>query len=135
MTLGTLSKVLPEDWLDSDDAKKLQDWLWDPRPKRDGEPIGASHAAAEGHLSFVCEPPEHLVALMPMGMERMMVMIILFGKEVIPYEVSLHGIEAPEDCWVMDPKTRKVRHMKWIEQVHEVGRRLDRAELEGKEST
>jgi hypothetical protein len=129
MVLGTLSKVFPEDWLDTDDAKQLQEWLWDPRPKKDGEPIGAMHAAAEGHLSFVCEPPEHLVALMPGG-NSLTVMIMLFGKEVLPYEVSLPDIEAPEDCWVVDPKKRKVRHMKWIEQVHEVGRRLDRNQKE-----
>ena len=62
-----------------------------------------------------------------------MVMVMLFGKEIIPYEVSVSGIEAPKDCWVMDPRKRKVRHLKWIEQIHEVSRRLDRNQRESKE--
>lgn len=113
MVLGALSKVLSEEWLDSPDAQQLQEWLWDPRPKRDGEEIGAMHNAADGALSVLCRPPDHLVALMPMGLDKLMVMVILFGKEVMPYEVQLPaGIDAAETCWMMDPRKRTVR--KWI---------------------
>lgn len=126
MVLGVLSKVFPEEWLDSPEAHQLQEWLWDPRPKLDGEQIGAMQHSAEGILGYMCEPPEHLVSLQPMGVDRLMVTIILFGKEVIPYEVQLPGIPAPDSCWVMDPKTRKVRELSYIELVHEVGARLDR---------
>jgi len=61
----------------------------------------------EGILGYMCEPPEHLVSLQPMGVNRLMVMIILFGKEVLPYEVQLPGISAPDNCWVMNPKTER----------------------------
>jgi hypothetical protein len=122
MTLGTLSKVLPEEWLDSPEAQQLQEWLWDPRPKRDGKEIGAMHSAADGALGVLCQPPYHLVALMPMGVDRLMVMVILFGKEVMPYEVQLPaGIAAPETCWVMDPRKRKVREVGYMELINEIG--------------
>jgi hypothetical protein len=130
MVLGVLSKVFPEEWLDSPDAHQLQEWLWDPRPKLQGEQIGAMHQGAEGILGYLCDPPEHLVSLQPMGVDRLMVTIILFGKEVIPCEVQLPGISAPDNCWVMNPKTRKVRELSYIELVHEVGARLDRVHLE-----
>lgn len=105
MVLGALSKVFPEAWLDSPEAQQLQEWLWDPRPKLDGAEIGAMHNAVDGVLSLMCQPPEHLVALMPMGVDRLMVLVILFGKEAMPYEVQLpDGIAAPETCWVMDPQ-------------------------------
>jgi hypothetical protein len=130
MVLGVLSKVFPEEWLDSPEARQLQEWLWDPRPKLDGEQIGAMHHGAEGILGYMCEPPEHLVSLQPMGVDRLMVTIILFGKEVIPCEVQLPGVSAPDNCWVMNPKTRKVRELSYIELVHEVGARLDRVHAE-----
>lgn len=127
IVLGALSKVLPEEWLDSPDAKQLQEWLWDPRPKRDGEEIGAMHTAADGLLGLLCEPPEHLIAMQPMGTDRLMVMVVIFGKEVMPYEMQLSEMDRPEICWVLDPRRRKVRKLQYIELIHEVGSRLDRA--------
>jgi hypothetical protein len=125
--LGALSRVLPDDWLDSPDAVQLLEWLWDPRPKRDGEEIGAMHASPEGLLGFMCEPPEHLIALAPGGNDELLVMVTIFGKDFMPYEVRLGDLEMPETCWVMDPRRRKVRELRYIELVHEVGRRLDRS--------
>jgi hypothetical protein len=121
MVLGVLSKVFPEAWLDSPEAHQLQEWLWDPRPKLDGAEIGAMHNAADGALGFLCHPPDHLVALIPMGVDRLMVLVILFGKEVMPYEVQLPpGIAAPETCWVMDPQKRKVREVDYMELITEI---------------
>lgn len=130
MVLGALSKVLPEEWLDSPEAQQLQEWLWDPRPKQGGEEIGALHNAAGGILGDLCVPPEHLVCFQPMGRNGLMVMIILFGKEVLPYEIKLAGMPAPENCWVLNPKTRKVRELSLIELAHEVAERLNMAQAE-----
>lgn len=121
MVLGALSKVFPDTWLDSPEAHQLQEWLWDPRPKRDGAEVGAMHTAVD-ELGFLCQPPNHLVALMPMGVDRLMVLVMLFGKEVMPYEVQLpDGMVAPELCWVMDPRKRKVREVGLMKLINEIG--------------
>ncbi len=127
MVLGALSKVLPEEWLDTPEALQLREWMWDPRPKHDGVEIGAMHAGADGLLGFMCQPPEHLVAMMPMGANRLMVTVMLFGKEVMPYEIQLPEIDPPDTCWVMDPKRRTVRELRYPELIQEVGVRLDEA--------
>lgn len=130
IVLGALSKVLPEEWLDTADATQLQDWLWDPRPKQDGKEIGAMHTAPDGLLAYMCEPPEHLIALQPTGADGLMVMVMLFGKEVLPHEIRLPGIEVPELCWVMDPRNRTVRELDYGALVLEVGSRLDQAQAD-----
>jgi hypothetical protein len=88
------------------------------------------HTAADGLLGFLCEPPEHLIAMQPMGTDRLMVMVVIFGKEVMPYEIELPDQDRPENSWVMDPRKRKVRELQYGELIQEVGSRLDRAHRE-----
>lgn len=111
MTLGALSKVLPDEWLDTPDAKRLQGWLWGRRKSEggDGLPMAAPKSIPDLMKDMV-SPPEHLVFFMPAGPDAVNLLIVLFGQEIMGQQIQLHGAPSPGKlAWAMDPKALTLR--------------------------
>lgn len=109
IALGILSKVLPDEWLDSNDAERLFGWLRDAQPKlRDGkgETIALPREVPEV-LDDIVRPPEHLIFSMADGRDAIGLWIVLFGHEVLVDRFELGGLQRPNKFgWAMDPKKR-----------------------------
>jgi hypothetical protein len=125
MTLGTLSLVLDDTWLDTDDAKRLRQWLWTDEPTLDDGSLAFTYPV-EPHVAeaLVAEPPTHLISLMPiLGSDtRILVSVGLFGAHYLRIGIDT-PLPRPDDCWVMAPG-EPPRSMKWQQFVHEATLRM-----------
>lgn len=108
VALATTSLVLGESWLDSQQARELQGWLWDSRPtNRSGEHLQGAPVRPEGTaMPLLCRPPEHLVLFHPLGPERAGLMAAVFGEVLLPIPaIELGGQPQPQRAWRLDPTT------------------------------
>lgn len=106
IALGILSKILPDAWLDTPDAKRLQGWLWDEKPKTIDGARGAAAApiSVDEDLGLICRPPEHLIFFLAAGDDAMNLIVVRFGHEVLPIRIDLAGSPRPRTAWALDPK-------------------------------
>jgi hypothetical protein len=133
MTLGVLSKVLPDEWLDTPDAKRLLSWLWE-QPKSAGGKGGLPMAAPKtipDLMSDMCAPPEHLIFFMPAGADAVSLLIVLFGREIMGHQIQLHGAPSPgKRAWAMDPKALTLQETDFDQLALRVVRAMIEAEGE-----
>jgi hypothetical protein len=132
MTLGVLSKVLPDEWLDTPDAKRLRGWLWEKRKSEGGNglPMAAPKSIPD-LMKDMCSPPEHLVFFMPAGPDAVNLLIVLFGQEIMGQQIQLHGAPSPgKRGWAMDPKTPRLEEIDFDQLAMRVVRAMMEAEGE-----
>lgn len=132
MTLGVLSKVLPDEWLDTPDAKRLQGWLWEKRKSEGGNglPMVAPKSIPD-LMKDMCSPPEHLVFFMPAGADAVNLLIVLFGQEIMGQQIQLHGAPSPGKlAWAMDPKALTLQETDFDQLALRVVRAMIEAEGE-----
>jgi hypothetical protein len=107
MALAVLSKVLPDEWLDSPDAERLLGWLRADKPRTvsgDGVAMAAPTRILD-LMAHMCAPPEHLIFFQPSGHDTVNLLIVLFGREVLGQRIQLHGVPTPAKIgWAIDPK-------------------------------
>lgn len=132
MTLGVLSLVLPDEWLDSPDALRLLGWLWE-KPKSAGGkglPMVAP-AAIPDLMSDMCAPPEHLIFFMPDGPEAVNLLTVLFGREILGQKIQLHGTPSPGKlAWAIDPMALTLKETDFDQLALRVVRAMTEAEGE-----
>lgn len=98
--LGCLSKVLDEAWLDSADAEKYRQWLWDPNPVNDnGKPALAFPVEANELERHVANPPEHLLYFFPAGKGRVVLNIAYFGDMIVRARIDVGDLPMPTTAW------------------------------------
>jgi hypothetical protein len=123
MALGALSLVWPDQWLDSDGAKRLQRWVREDVPKDDeGETVWGLPGTNLDALSLVCQPPEHLVLLFPSG-SKVTATFVLFGALVLPIHAETAGQAQPHRVWRMNPKQGSLEAMSLDELLTEAALR------------
>jgi hypothetical protein len=127
MALGALSLVLDDSWLDTDDAKRLRQWLWADEPTLDdGSP--AFTYPVEPHIAeaLIAEPPTHLISIMPLlaSGTRVLVSIGLFGTLYLRIAIDA-PVPRPEDCWVIAAGAPP-RSLTWQQLVDEATVRMVR---------
>jgi hypothetical protein len=103
MALGALSLVWPDEWLDSDDARRLQRWVRDEVPTDDE---GNTIWGLPGQEADF----EHLILLMPHG-PVVGVMCVLFGALILPIHADTAGQDQPRRAWRMNPKEGSLEAM------------------------
>ncbi len=135
LVLGTLSLCADESWLDSDDAKRLQRWLWEKEPTDDaGAPVYTAPNPPGPHESLMAVPPTHLITVMPiLGVpNRVVVSIGLFGSLYLRMGATLPAL-VPSSCWVVVPG-QKPRPLTWAALLDEaVARSIEAAKSAGGE--
>jgi hypothetical protein len=100
VTLGCLSKILDERWLDSADAEKYRNWLWDADPVNDeGKPALAFPVEANELEQYVANPPEHLLYFFPAGRGRVVLSIAYFGTMIVRTRVAVEDLPMPRAAW------------------------------------
>jgi len=109
MAVAAASLVLPESWLDTHQAMKYREFLWDVAPTTfDGQhPARAlPRPSPAARYQLVC-PPEHLVVMVP-SPGSIGIHTLLFGSlSAGTVEFEIQGIP-PQNAWVLDPRARTV---------------------------
>jgi hypothetical protein len=104
ITLGCLSKVVSDEWLDSADAAKYRGWLWDTKPTNpDGSPALGFPCELNELERYTARPPEHLIYCGPTGSGRVGLGIVFFGSTAVRAAVDLAGQPVPRAGWRTAP--------------------------------
>jgi hypothetical protein len=109
MAVAAASLVLPDDWLETDEAARYRSFLWDEDPKLpDGGPATAFPFEVPPLLKELIQPPEHLIVFSPGG-NHVNVATVLFGSLTAgTVQFTVDG-QPPQNAWVCDPHSRTVR--------------------------
>jgi hypothetical protein len=100
VTLGCLSKVLDEEWLDTPDAAKYRGWLWDETPvNQDGSLAGAFPSRPFEAELHMLRPPEHLLYFHPLDASRVALSIAYFGSLIVRAPVVVGALAMPRTAW------------------------------------
>lgn len=104
VTLGCLSRVMNDDWLDSAEAAKYRGWLWDAKPTNpDGTPALGFPCELNELERYTVRPPEHLIYCGPAGNGRASLGIVFFGSTAVRAAVDLAGQPVPRAGWRTAP--------------------------------
>jgi hypothetical protein len=104
VTLGCLSKVLDDDWLDTADAVKYRSWLWDQAPvNEDGSPARGLPVEPDPFELHVLRAPEHLLYFAPARGDRAILTMAFFGSLLLRTRVELDGRRPPRLAWRTAP--------------------------------
>lgn len=104
VTLGCLSLVLDEKWLDTSEAAKYRGWLWDDTPVNDdGSPALGLPSSTSELDRHVLAPPEHLLYFAPLGPGRVGLSIAYFGSIILRAAVDLGDLPIPRVGWRTGP--------------------------------
>ncbi len=104
VTLGCLSLVLDEDWLDTPDAAKYHGWLWDEVPvNEDGSKALGLPGEPNPFELHILRPPEHLLYFMPAGAEAVTLSIAYFGSLLVRARVEVGSRPSPRAAWRTGP--------------------------------
>ena len=121
MAVATASLVLDELWLDTPQAAKYREFMWDADPTTfDGSgPAGALPTPQHPLVKELVVPPDHLVLIVP-GDGRMVVSIQLFGDlSAGSVEFDINGMP-PQKAWILDTRARAVEETTFEKLVEKV---------------
>jgi hypothetical protein len=108
LALGTTSLVWSDAWLESDTAKRLQEWVRDENLPLDSEGLIAEPMKYDEPLiQAAAVPPKHLLTLRSIGHGRALFIVGLFGSTF--YATVFEDEPASVDrAWLLDPLMRTV---------------------------
>ncbi len=104
ITLGCLSLVLDESWLDTDDAEKYRGWLWGDNPVNDdGSPALGFPVSPTPVDEHFLNPPEHLLFFSPTQTSGRIVLSVAFFSTVLRAGVDIGDLVMPLNAWHTAP--------------------------------
>jgi hypothetical protein len=125
MAVAAASLVLPESWLDTQQAEKYREFLWDENPTTfDGQhPARALPQESPVARHQLVDPPEHLVMMVP-SRGHIGIVTLLFGSlSAGTVQFEIEGIP-PQNAWVLDPRARTVTETTFQALTDQVAMRL-----------
>lgn len=104
ITLGAMSKVVSDDWLDTAEAARYRGWLWDADPTNEAGLPALAFPGEPGELDLlVNRPPQHLLFFSRTGSDATGLTIALFGTLMMRAKIDMGGLPRPDIGWRTGP--------------------------------
>jgi hypothetical protein len=125
MAVAAASLVLPESWLDTEQATKYREFLWDEDPTTfNGQhPARALPQPSPAAHHQLVAPPDHLVVMVP-SRSHIGIHTLLFGSlSAGTVHFDIQGVP-PQNAWILDPRARTVSETTFQSLTEQVAMRL-----------